>query len=340
MGFSDLKKAAKDIDSIRQRVTENQGGGGGGDYLQLGIDATRNGYIRVRLLPAPENEDSPMVHYSKFKFTNGTKTYNAYHLKNIGQNDPCQQYLAKLWEDGSKEAKDTYSARKQKRNTVVNLIVLEDKIKPENNGWTGEYRPPAFIKKMIEEALNPTPDKFTKEVADSFNPFDIFGAGGGRDLIIRVTDKEGQNSYEKSHWAPSSSALFDGDEAKMEETWKKAKSLYRYIDPTKYKSYDELCKMLIEVVGKNDKYVRVALADWIEEHPEAIAGSSSNSGRTSNRVEKEDAPDKFAEEGKPKEETKSEKPKEDAKPKEDKILPAGDGMDFDLDFNIDDTPFE
>ncbi|QIG73857.1 single-stranded DNA-binding protein [Rhizobium phage RHph_N34] len=344
MAFSDLKKKAGDIESIRQRVVSNQGGNQD-EYLNLGIDQTRNGYIRVRLLPAPADEDSPMVSYSRFKFKNGSKTYSAYHLKNIGQNDPCQQYLSALWADGSEEAKKLYSERKQKRNTIVNLIVLEDKVKPDNNGWTGRYRPPAHIKKMIEEALNPTPDKFTKEVAESFNPFDIFGSGGGRDLIIRVTDKEGQNSYEKSTWAPSSSPLFGGDEAKMEETWKQAKSLYQFIDPSKYKSYDELAKMLVEVVGPNDKYIKAALAEWLEANPDVASKSSSSggsAGKTSNRAAKEDTP---PEDEKPQEEQKSEtkvETKVETK-KETKSTPApssSDDMDFDIDFDINDTPFD
>ncbi|QIG68013.1 single-stranded DNA-binding protein [Rhizobium phage RHph_Y68] len=339
MAFSDLKKKSGDIESIRQRVVQNQGGNQD-EYLNLGIDATRNGYIRVRLLPAPADEDSPMVSYSRFKFKNGSKTYSAYHLKNIGQNDPCQQYLAQLWQDGSKEAKELYSERKQKRYTIVNLVVLEDKVKPENNGWTGRYRPPAHIKKMIEEALNPTPDKFTKEVAESFNPFDIFGSGGGRDLIIRVTDKEGQNSYEKSTWAPSSSALYDGDEAKMEETWKQAKSLYQFIDPTKYKSYDELAKMLVEVVGPNDKYIKAALSEWLEANPDVASKSSSSgtSGKTSNRAPKDETP---ADEEKSKEEKKTEtKVETKTETKVETKSKDSEDFDFDVDFNIDDTPFD
>jgi hypothetical protein len=327
MAFSDLKKKAGDIEAIRQRVTQNNGGGGdNSEFLQLGIDATRNGYIRVRLLPAPENEDSPMVTYSRFYWKNGPKAYSAFSLKNIGQSDPCQQYLSELWNDGSKICKDLYSERKKKTYTVVNVEVIEDKVKPENNGWIGKYRIPSAIGKLIDSALNPVKDKFTGECADSFNPFDIFGTSGGRELIIRVTDKEGNNSYETSKWADKPSALHGGDETKMEASWKQAKPLFHYIDPAKHKSYDELAKYLTEVVGRDDPYLRAGLSDWLEANPDAGVRSAG----------------KKAEDKKPEEEKKSEtktetKAKEEPKPEpktETKTPPKSDD-DFDFDFNVD-----
>ena len=333
MSFSELRKKAADIQSIRDRVTtaNTNGGGDGGDFLQLGIDATRNGYIRVRLLPAPEGEESPMVTYSRFYWKNGPKTYSALNLKNIGQSDPCQLYLAQLWEDGSKQCKDLYSERKKQTRTVVNLVVLEDKVKPENNNLVKKYRTPAFIKKLIEQAINPEVDKFTGLPSNpSFNPFDIFGAAGGRDLIIRVTDKEGQNSYEKSHWADNSSALYDGDEEKMEAAWKQAGSLFQYIDPSKHKTFDEAAKYLTEVLGRDDPYLRAALPDWLEEHPEAgrrSGGSKPDEVKTSNKPAEDPAPKTET-----KTETKSDTPKEESK-----RIVTNQSDDFDFDFGDDDV---
>jgi len=279
MAFSDLKKKAGDIDAIRQRVQQASGNndneGNNNEFHQLGIDATKNGYIVARLMPAPEGEDAPMITYSRFYWKNGTKAYSAYSLKNKGQSDPCQMYLSQLWEDGSDASKKTYRERKKKTYTVVNLTIIEDKVKPENNGVTKKYRVVGKIKDMIDLALNPVADKFTGEKAESFNPFDIFGHAGGRNLIIRIKDKDGNNNYEDTKWADKPSALFDGDEKKMEEAYKQCKPLQVYFEDSKYKTFDELAKLLGEVVGRNDPFYRAGLADWLlPDEPESGSGQA------------------------------------------------------------------
>ncbi|AKE44685.1 putative single-stranded DNA-binding protein [Sinorhizobium phage phiM9] len=336
MAFSDLKKKAADIEAVRSRVTQNQGGGeGNGEFLQMGIDNTRNGYLRVRLMPAPEGEDAPMVTYSRFYWKNGAKAYSAYSLKNLGQQDPCQQYLSQLWDDGSEASKKLYRERKKKTTTVVNVTVLEDKVKPENNGFVGKMRVVGTIKDMIDKALNPKEDKFTGEKPESFNPFDIFGHAGGRDLIIRIVDKDGNNNYDESKWADKSTPLFGGDEAKMEEAWKKCKPLQTYFEPSKYKTYDELARILVEVVGRNDPFIRAALGDWLESN-ESPAQKQEAADRAEQRKTEEKREEKTETKSEEKKTEKSETPKEEKKT-ETKSEKEDDGFDFD--FDVGDDPF-
>ncbi|ASV44613.1 single stranded DNA-binding protein [Agrobacterium phage Atu_ph04] len=334
MSFSDLKKKMGNFDEIRQQLQDNSGSRGENAYLNFGIDQTRNAYVRGRLMPAPEGENSPMVTYSRFNWKNGSKSYFAFSLRNIGEkSDPCQEYLAKLWEDGSKEAKALYGERKKKTNTLVNFHVIEDKVDPSNNGKTWLLRTPAFIKGLIDKALNPPKDKFTGEQAEAFNPFDIFGTYGGRDLILRVHDKEGQNSYETSKFADTPSALYDGDEAKMKEAYEGCHSLYKFVDPSRYKTRDELIAILAEVLGRNDPYFRAAHSEWLEANPTAT-GSGSRSERSESREEKREEKKEEPRREQPKSEPKAEtKTETQSKPSSD------DDGDFDFNVDFDDTPF-
>lgn len=292
MSFAQLRKDAENLDAIREQVIQKNSDGN--KYLQIGIDQSGNGYCKVRIMPAPEGESSPRVKQERFHFENGAKTYSNLSRKNLGEYDPVQPYLGKLWEDGSEAAKKIYKERKKKVRDLVNVYVIEDKVNPENDGKVFLCRVVNTIDKLLKEALDPQADKFTGEKAEAFNPFDLFGKAGGRDLVIRIFNEDGNNNYSKSHFEKESTAFLGGDEAKMEEAWKMCHPLAPLVDPARHKPYDVLLEELITVVGPEDRYLKAAYPDEVAAFIAEGKGGKSKARSIDQEIDekKTDSPEK------------------------------------------------
>jgi hypothetical protein len=78
------------------------------------------------------------------------------------------------------------------------------------------------------------------------NPFDFWK---GANFKLKIRNYEGYRNYDKSEFeAPS--ALFDGDDAKIEaKVWKAAHSLKDFLKEENFKTYDELKAKLDRVLG-------------------------------------------------------------------------------------------
>ena len=83
------------------------------------------------------------------------------------------------------------------------------------------------------------------EDEDPINPFDFWG---GANFKMKVRKVAGFVNYDKSEFAEPS-ALLDGDDSALEALWKKQYPLLPFVDPSSYKSYDELKSKLDRVLG-------------------------------------------------------------------------------------------
>ena len=80
------------------------------------------------------------------------------------------------------------------------------------------------------------------------NPFDFWE---GANFKLKIRNVEGYRNYDKSEFE-SPAALFDGDDAKIENIWKKSYSLKDLVDPKHFKSYEVLKARLDKVLGLDD----------------------------------------------------------------------------------------
>ncbi len=126
--------------------------------------------------------------------------------------DPVSEYNSVLWNSGIEANKEI--ARKQKRRLfyIANIYVVSDPKNPENEGQVRLYKFGKKIFDKITEAMNP---QFEDE--KPINPFDFWE---GANFKLKIRQVEGYRNYDKSEF-DSPSALFDGDDAKLEELWKK-----------------------------------------------------------------------------------------------------------------------
>jgi hypothetical protein len=92
----------------------------------------------------------------------------------------------------------------------------------------------------ISEAMNP---EFADETP--VNPFDFWD---GANFKLKIRNVEGYRNYDKSEFAEPS-ALFDGDDDKLEAIYKQEHSLKDFTDKKNFKPYEQLKARLDKVLG-------------------------------------------------------------------------------------------
>ena len=121
-------------------------------------------------------------------------------------------------------------SRKRRLSYIANVYVLEDPSAPENEGKVYLYRFGKKIFDKINDMMNP---QFQDETP--VNPFDLWE---GANFKLKIRQVEGYRNYDKSEF-DRPQPLMDDDDA-LERLWKSENSLADFIDPAKFKSYEEL----------------------------------------------------------------------------------------------------
>lgn len=264
--FASLKKnRSKSLESLNAQLdkisSKSYQDPNAGKFWKPTRDKAGNGFAIIRFLPAPEGEEMPFVRVWDHGFQGPTGLwYIENSLTTINQDDPVSEYNSKLWNSGVEADKD--QARKQKRRLkyTSNIYVVKDPSNPENEGKVFMY---SFGKKIFDklnDQMNPT---FEDE--DPVNPFDLWE---GANFRLKIRQFEGYPNYDKSEFdAPT--PLLDDDEA-MESVWNQQHSLQQLVEPSNFKSYDELKQKLYRVL------------DLASETPEVAAPSPYETTTTEN----------------------------------------------------------
>ena len=144
-----------------------------------------------------------------------------------------------LWNSGT-EADKAFVRSKSKRRLSYysNIYVVKDPANPENEGKVFLYKYGKRIFDKLNEAMNPEFDDETP-----MNPFDLWE---GSNFRLKIRKVEGYRNYDKSEF-DSPSALSEDDDD-LESVWKQEKSLKALVDPSAFKSYDELKAKLYRVL--------------------------------------------------------------------------------------------
>jgi hypothetical protein len=246
MSFSNLKRTRTDFSKL---VAAAQTAGGekknyGDDRMwKPSVDKAGNGYAIFRFLPAVEGNDLPWARYWDHGFKGPTgQWYIERSLTSIGQPDPVSEMNTRLWNSGIEADKETVRQRKRRLHYVANILVISDPANPDNEGKVFLFQ---FGKKIFDKIMDQLQPEFPDE-----KPVDPFNMWEGSDFVLKIRNVEGYRNYDKSEFR-SPSALYDGDEAKLEEVYNKLHDLSEFTDPAKYKSYDELKTKLAHVLGEH-----------------------------------------------------------------------------------------
>ena len=266
--FSDFKKKSKS--SIDQLVQKMQQDNTKNDYKddrfwRPKLDNAKNGFAVIRFLPAIEGEDIPWVKLYSHAFQGPGGWYIENCLTTLGQKDPVSEINTQLWNSGLDSDKDLARQRKRKLNYISNIYVVSDPAEPSNEGRVFLFKYGQKIFEKIQEAMQP---EFKDE-----DPLDPFNFWNGANFKLKIRSVGGYVNYDKSEF-DSPSALLGGEDDKLEKIWKSQHALKSFVDPSNFKSYDELKQKLFDVL-KGD-----------------IRGGGSAPTRTAEDVDAEDLKEK------------------------------------------------
>ena len=246
--FSSLKRNRTSLESLTKAIessnqTSDSNSRDDDRFWQLSVDKSGNGMAVIRFLPAPaaDGDDAlPWVRYWDHGFQGPGGWYIENCLTSIDGKCPACEHNSTLWNSGIEANKEI--ARKQKRRLhyVSNILVISDPANPHNEGQIKLFKYGKKIFEKLSEAMNP---EFPDETP--LNPFDLWE---GADFKLRRRNADGYPSYDKSDFAEKS-ALFGGDDDKLEALWKKEYSLNEIVAKDKFKSYDDLKARLDKTLG-------------------------------------------------------------------------------------------
>jgi hypothetical protein len=239
---SQFDKLTKAVESVNNQSTE-AGSKDDTRFWQPEVDKAGNGMAVIRFLPAPsiDGEDGlPWVRVFNHGFQGPGGWYIENSLTTLNQKDPVSEYNSTLWNSGIEANKEIARKQKRKLTYIANILVVSDPANPSNEGQIKLYKFGKKIFDKISEAMNP---EFADETP--VNPFDMWE---GANFKLKIRNVEGYRNYDKSEFADKS-ALFDGDDSKLEELWKKEYSLKEFLEPKQFKPYEVLKARLDKVLG-------------------------------------------------------------------------------------------
>ena len=140
----------------------------------------------------------------------------------------------RLWNTGVDSDKEIARKRKRKLSYYANVLIQSDPKHPENEGKVFLFKFGKKIFDKITEAMQPA---FEDE--KPVNPFD-FWKGANFKLKIRKVD--GYWNYDKSEFEAVSPVAEDDE--KIKSIWKQQHPLKPFLDPSNFKTYDELKEKL------------------------------------------------------------------------------------------------
>lgn len=246
MDFESLKKSSSNFDAITKALeasSEPQQSKSSNKYQddrlwKPELDKTGNGYAVLRFLPASDGEEMPWQRVWTHAFQDKGGWFIENSLTTLNQKDPVSEENTRLWNTGVDSDKEIARKRKRKLSYYANIYVVSDPKHPENEGQVKLYKFGKKIFDKITEAMQPA---FEDEQA--INPFD-FWKGANFKLKIRKVD--GYWNYDKSEFEGVTPLKESDDDIKA--VWEKQHPLKPFVDPSNFKTYDELKEKLNRVI--------------------------------------------------------------------------------------------
>lgn len=246
-------------------------------------------YAKVRFLmpPNPENPPYEVLYSHAFSKKHGDKKkwYIQNSLSTLKQKCPVGEMNARLWNSGVESDKDVAKSHKRKVNHYANVLIVDDPHRPELNGTVKIFRYGVMIHKIVESAMFP---EF--ETDEPINPFD---AWDGAIFEIRMVGKQFNGNivpnYEKSFFHKPESL---GTDEEIEEIHSRTYDLKEFVDPSNFKTYDELKNMLFDVLGPTVGSGVEVVEGWNsipEKQSSTVKGKDDNPDSSSLSEEKKDS---------------------------------------------------
>lgn len=232
------KFGAAMFDSIKAALNKSNDSSGGQFSNIMSFPAGHT--YTLRLIPNVENPEKTLFSHWVHGFTskaNGKYT-SFLGLQTMGDRDPISELRWKLWKSWKEanpkaENKDYKAEITQKEQWLVNVYVIDDPAKPENNGTVKILRMGPQLKKIIDDATE-------GNRADELG-WDIFDPSKGHDFKIVAEKKGDYTTFESSFITTKSKTVLDEDEIE-----KICSEIHDLEAVYSVKTYDELQEVLNE----------------------------------------------------------------------------------------------
>jgi len=280
--FANLKRNRSSLDKLTKAIeasTQSNSEAGSKDDTRMwqpSVDKSGNGMAVIRFLPAPAVDGDEGLPWIRV-FSHGVQGPGGWYIDNclttLNEKCPVCEHNNTLWNSGIEANKDVARKQKRKLSYIANILVVSDPSNPENEGQVKLFKLGKKIFDKITEAMNP---EFADETP--VNPFDMWE---GANFKLKIRNVEGYRNYDKSEFADKS-ALLDGDDAKLEDLWKKQFSLKEFTEKKQFKPYDQLKSRLDKVLGfegavSSIKAEDVELRSFTEDEIKVIDSKATNS---------------------------------------------------------------
>ena len=204
---------------------------------------TEEGTALIRFLPDPEKVPYVMLfqHFVKYISEEGTEgVYGGTCLTTIGKVCPICDLNRRYWNSGHDSDKEIARGRKRKKTYISNILVIDDKGNPENNGKVFLYSYGAKIFEKIENQV------FPKNEFDE--PITVWDFYEGANFILQSTKKDGYVNYDNSKFTKVGPVAKSDEE--IEAIWNKTHLLSEFLDETKIDTAEQMKEKLSSIFTK------------------------------------------------------------------------------------------
>lgn len=255
MDFKQLKKQSKSgIAALTEKLLKEAEKLNSNSYsddtntFKLETDKAGNGKAILRFLPAPAGEESPFVKL----YNHGFQVNNKWLIENcpstIGEQCAICSANSILFNTGLESDKNIGRDRKRKLSYYANVYVVSNPANPELEGSVKIFR---FGKKIFDKIVAAMKPEFDGDPV--IHPFDFWEGANFRliskTITTTINGKERRMpNYDDSKFEAQSEFL-NGDDDLLEVVYNQLHSLQEIVDPSKFKSYEELEKRLNSVLS-------------------------------------------------------------------------------------------
>lgn len=246
--FSNTRKTSFDVNKLKQKIQKSEkkydkkDSGDDNRFWKLTVDKSQAGEATLRFLPGviETDNDLPYVEVFTHVFKGAGGTFWETCRNTIGEPCPICAANSELYKTMDKEqAKKIAGPRKKQQQYIANVLVLDDKGAPENNGKVFLFKfGPVIFKKLIDQMDgDPENPNFIQVI-----PFTLDETGADFKLVSHEEDnyrKYSKSFYKKNTVSSVSDAVLS-----------QQVSLKEFVDTTKVKSSEELMKRFDKVLKK------------------------------------------------------------------------------------------
>lgn len=248
--FSALKKSSSSRTEFTKLMKKLEDTSAKKDYKDSRVwnvtrDKTGNGFAVIRFLPRSKDDELPFAKVWDHFFKGPTGQWYVENCPTtIGHECPVCKANNELWNTETKENQDVARKRKRRLKYIFNILVISDPANKENEGKV-------FLFEAGKKIFNKIMDK-AKPSYEGEEPINVFDFWNGANFKLKVKNVEGYPNYDSSEWSEPS-ALFDGDDKKLEKLWESEYKLADFIEPSKFKDFKVLEDRYNKVVGGSTK---------------------------------------------------------------------------------------